>query len=255
MANNTSLKDRMLSYEAVSDIRLTQNLPIIISLNGRGFRKLTSLFDKPYSDKFTEIMCKIMIRLASDISGASFLYCYNDIIVIVVQNKGSNAEAWCDNYIQKMVSIATSLASVLFQSFAKSLNIEIVGEPVFIGKTFILPSVIETINYIIEQQNQASNSALYMACLYELLKRHDVDQSLKILKELNVNERYDLLVNDYDVDLNSLPLSFWRGIGCYRAPKLVKSPAGEQVKSKLLVNDELPFFHKDATFLSNILNG
>ena len=51
-----SLKERFSSYEAIGDAKLPKRLPVIIVLNGRGFRKTTSLLEKPHSDLYTEMM-------------------------------------------------------------------------------------------------------------------------------------------------------------------------------------------------------
>jgi len=249
-----SLKDRVFAYEDISDYKLTRKLPVIINLNGRGFRKTTSLMKKPFSKEFIEIMGQTLVRLASEIEGAVLLYSFNDEINIVCRNdQNIETEAWYDNNIQKIVSATASIASISFFASSQLEGIKLLGEPIFLAKTFILPSLTETINYLIAKQHQASHTAISMACFYELLKKHNVDKVLKIMKNLTIDEKYDLLIKECDIDLNSYPLAFWRGIACYRAPKLIKTQFGDEMKNKLTINDELPFFNKDHSFLFDIL--
>lgn len=249
-----TLKDRVFAYEEISDFKLTRRLPVIITLNGRGFRKTTSLLEKPFSKEFSSVMGQTLIRLASEIEGAVFLYSFNDEINVVCKNdQNLETEAWYDNNVQKIVSAAASIASISLYDAANKADVKLLGNPVFLAKAFIVPSLTETINYLIAKQHQASHTAISMACFYEMLKKHSADKVLKILKHLSVEEKYDLLIKDCDVDLQSYPLAFWRGIACYRTPKLVTTSYGEEMKNKLIIDDDLPFFNKEQIFLANVL--
>lgn len=249
-----TLKERVLAYEDVSDFKLTRKLPVIINLNGRGFRKTTSVLQKPYSEEFVAVMGQTLIRLASEIEGAVLVYSFNDEISIICRNdQNLDSEAWYDNSIQKIISASASIASIALFTAAQTQNIKLLGDPVFLGKAFIVPSITETINYLIAKQHQASHTAISMACFYELLKKYSAEKVLRITKTLTVDEKYDLLMKECDVDLQSYPLAFWRGIACYRTPKLIKTTFGDEIKNKLTIDDELPFFNKDQVFLNNIL--
>src|SRR5271165_5084919 len=175
-----SLKERIYGYENISNFLLTPKLPLIISLNGRGFRKLTSMAKKPYDEVFAKLMGQTMIRLMSEIEGTVFAYSFNDEIHIVSRNdKTLDSECWYNNDVQRIVSAAASMASISLYDAACKNNIELLGNPVFLGKTFILPSITETINYLIAKQHKASQTAISMACFYELLKtnKYDADKT------------------------------------------------------------------------------
>jgi len=247
-----SLKDRVFAYEAVSDFKLTGKLPIVISLNGRSFRKTTSLSIKPYDPLFAKTMGQTLIKLASDIEGSVFLYAFNDEIVIVCRND-RQVGCWYDNYIQPIISASASIASISFLTAAQNNGLKLLGDPVFLGKVFIIPSFTEVVNYLIAKQNIASNTAISMACFYELLKKYDPDKVSEILQNLTIDEKYTLLQNECNVKINNYPLSFWRGFACYRVPKRIKSEYGDEVRYKLIIDDELPFFSKEQDFLANII--
>jgi tRNA(His) 5'-end guanylyltransferase len=249
-----TLKDRVFGYAEISDFKLTRKLPVVITLNGRSFRKLTSLLPKPYCKDFTALMGQTAIRLASEIEGATFIYSFNDEINIVCRNdQNLETEAWYDNNIQRICSASASIASVSLLAAAQKENIKLLGDPVFLAKVFVIPSWTEVINFLIAKQHEASHTAISMACFYELLKKYSADKVLKIVKNLTIEDKYDLLTKECEVDLKSFDLAFWRGIACYRTPKLVKTAFGEETKNKLTIDEELPFFNKEQLFLANLL--
>ncbi len=250
-----SLQDRISTYEELADTKLPRKLPVITVLNGRNFRKTTSLLSKPYSEDYVKIMGETLIRLASEIDGTIFLYSFNDEIIIITRNdQHQETEPWYNNHIQKIISVSASLASVSFNSSAHKNNIKLLGEPIFIGKTFIVPNLSETINYLIYKQNQASQIAVSMACFYELLKQFKPEIVLQKLKNKSIDEKYDILFKECNVDLQTLPLSFWRGIAVYREIKLIKTNLNEDFKNKLCINTSLPFFSNDKNLIFDILN-
>lgn len=249
-----SLKDRINNYEQITDYYLLKKLPIIITLNGRGFKKTTSFLKKPYDDGFLKLIQETIIKLLSDIEGAVFAYSFNDEINIVCKNDQTiNTEAWYNNNIQKIASASASIASIAFYNSALKNNIKLLGDPVFIAKVFAVPNLIEVNNYLIAKQNECSNIAISMLCFYELLKNNNAKRVAEILKDLSGEEKYNLLINDFKIDPTSYPLSFWRGIACYRVPKHIKTDYGLELKYKLTINDQLTLFHKDQSFLQNIL--
>lgn len=250
MFSPDNLKDRVLSYELNSTYKLTQKLPVIITLNGRSFRKLTSLLEKPYAEGYSNVMGQVLIKLASEIEGATLCYSFNDEINIICRNDRTlDTEAWYGNDVQKIASAASSIASVAFQSAAAKKGVKLLGEPTFLAKVFIVPSITESINYLVSKQIQASHTAISMACFYELLKKYEPEKVLKSLNGLSIDEKYELLTNECGISLQDYDLAFWRGMACYRVPKVFD----EEVKYKLTINDELPFFTKDQHFLNNIL--
>ena len=50
------LVDRINTYISNTNYRLLNKVPVIISVNGRSFSKITTLLDKPYSNKFAEAL-------------------------------------------------------------------------------------------------------------------------------------------------------------------------------------------------------
>ena len=247
----SSLKQRIDSYQQVSDYKLLNKLPIIITVNGKNFFKLTSLLDKPYSDLFAEAMYSTTMKLCSEIEGAVFAYQHNDEIVIIARNDQSlETEAWYDNKIQKIASATASIATFNFQNFALANDLGIIGDSIFTSSVFSVPNISEVINTIIYYQQFNFHKSIQFACFYELLKKYDKNTIKDMLTGLSIDEKINLLYQETNIEFNSYPLIFRRGAACYKIPKITDHG---NVKNKWIINSELPIFTKDQSFLSNIL--
>ena len=58
--SNIKLKDRINSYQEISDHKLMARVPLVITINGRAFSKGTELLDKPYCQKFSECILQLL---------------------------------------------------------------------------------------------------------------------------------------------------------------------------------------------------
>ncbi len=244
------LKDRIDSYQEASDYKLINRLPIVININGRSFSKLTSLLDKPYCPKFAECILSTMLRVCTEVEGAVFAYQHNDQIVVVARNDQSQETApWYDNKVQKIASVTASIATMHFNKCAEAIDLNLMGDPVFISQVFAVPSLGEAVNTMIHKQQQNFHVSIQAACFYELLKKYDKNTIKDMLSGLSIDEKIDLLRQEASVDFNEYPLVFRRGSACYKTPKVLEDGT---MKNKWAVNPDLPIFTKDQSFLSNI---
>lgn len=245
-----TLRERVDSYEEPTNLKLIRKLPVITILNGRSFKKITSLLPKPFASEFMELMCATMVKLSQEMDGTIFSYSFNDEIVIISRNDQSiETGAWYDNNVQKIVSASASIATLEFNRIARLNDVQLFGDPVFIAKTFIVPNAMEAINTLISKQQQAFHSALHMTCFYELLKKHDIDTVRQTLMEKTAAAKAEILSEECGVEFNALSLPFRRGMAVYRIPTLVD---GDEVRNKLMVDLEIPLFTKNHDFLGNI---
>lgn len=248
--SNIKLKDRIGSYQESSDYKLLNRVPLIISINGRGFAKSTELLDKPYCPKFAECILSTTLRLCNEVEGALFAYQHNDEIVLVARNDQSPDTApWYDNRLQKICSITSSIATLHFNKCASAIDLNLIGEPVFTSQVFVVPNIMEAINTMVHKQQQNFHTSIQFASFYELLKKYDKHNIKEMLAGLSVDEKIDLLHQECGVDFNNYPLPFRRGAACYKVPKV--SDDGT-MKNKWSVHLDLPIFTKDQSFLSNI---
>lgn len=249
--SHIKLKDRIESYRDMSNYKLLNRLPIIISINGRSFSKVTSLLDKPYCNKFAECMLAVTLKLCNDIEGAIFAYHHNDEILILVRNDQTpETMPWFDNKIQKISSTIASMTTLYFNTYAAKVDLNLLGDAIFSAHTFAVPNVMEATNSIIYSQQNNFHSSIQFACFYELLKKsYDKNAIKEMLAGLSIDEKIDLLNQECNIDFNQYNLSFRRGAACYKVPKII----GDVTKHKWIINPELPIFTKEQSFLSNII--
>jgi tRNA(His) 5'-end guanylyltransferase len=246
---SNKLKDRIEGYQAVTDYKLLNRVPIIICVNGRGFSKVTQLLDKPYCSKFAECILSTMLRLCTDVEGALFSYQHNDEIVIVTRNdQGPETNPWYDNKLQKICSVTSAVATMHFNECASTLKLNVTGDPIFTSQVYAVPTIGEAVNTLIYKQQQNFYSAIQSACIYELIKKYDKNAIKDMLSGLNVDEKIDLLSQECNVNFNDYPVSFRRGVAAYKVPKVT----GDSTRNKWYLNPEPPIFTKDQSFLSNI---
>lgn len=247
--SNVKLKDRIDSYQESSDYKLLNKVPLVISINGRAFSKLTSLLDKPHCIKFSECILSTMLRMCTEIEGAIFAYQHNDEIIILLRNDQSlETNPWYDNKLQKICSATASIATLHFNNCAAAIDLNLLGEPIFTSQVFPVPNIMEAINTIVYKQQHNFHTSIQFACFYELLKKYDKNTIKEMLSGLSTDEKIDLLHQECNIDFNEYPVSFRRGTSCYKVPKVINGT----MKNKWTINSELPIFTKDQSFLTNI---
>ena len=118
----SDLGDRMKRYESVSKTRLTTRTPVIIRIDGKAFHTFTRGLKKPFDDILIETMQETMKFLCENIQGCVLGYTQSDeISLLLVDYKNLNSCAWFDNEVQKICSVAASMATLRFNSIFRSL--------------------------------------------------------------------------------------------------------------------------------------
>lgn len=251
--SNLKLRDRVENYSENCNFKLMNRVPLIITVNGRSFSKVTSLLDKPFSIPFAESMYSTLIRLSQEIDGATLGYSYNDEIVIVVRNdQNLDTVAWYDNSVQKVASVVSSIATLHFSNFISSIDLNLMSDPVFITNVYTVPNITEAINVMVCKQQNAFQTAVQQACLYEMLSKYDKSSIKEMIAGLTNDEKINLLYEETGVDFNDYPSAFKRGVACYRSPMPVQFEGTETVKNKWIINTEIPIFTQEHSFLSQI---
>lgn len=252
-----SLKERMSSYEELTDTKLISKLPVITVVNGRSFKKTTSLIAKPYSQKFMDAMCALMVKMFQEIDGTVIGYCFNDEIVLISRNDYNiNTMPYCSNNIQKIVSTISSVATIEFHKILQNTNINILGDATFTCKSFAVPNINEAVNLLVYKQQQSLNISLYLSCFYELIKKYNIEDVKESLINKSVQERLDLLMDMSNIDFNNYSLPFRAGALAYRVPKVINTPGGSEIRAKVIIDQKVPLFSKDQELIHNvIMNG
>lgn len=105
-------------YESTPKIHLMHRCPVAIRIDGRAFHTFTKGFQKPFDDILMKSMQETMQYLCENIQGCVFGYTQSDeITLILVDYKNLTSTAWFDYDVQKVCSIAASMATIAFNKF------------------------------------------------------------------------------------------------------------------------------------------
>jgi tRNA(His) 5'-end guanylyltransferase len=244
-----SLGDRLKSnYEDRAKTFLPRRMPLILRLDGKAFHTYTRRMTKPYDAKLHELMCETTKYLMEEIQAAQIGYTQSDEISIFVHDyKRLNSDAWFDKNVQKIVSVAASIAASFFSLNSHKLFEDLdIGEPLvndckiahFDCRAFVLPEA-ELCNYFIWRQQDATRNSIQMLA-----------QSLYSQKELNNKNTSELqeLTFQKGKNWNDVETKFKRGSCVY------KIPDPENIgRTKMHIDYEIPIFTQDRDFINKYL--
>lgn len=221
MPDKTSLGTRMKeNYENRAKQYLTRRTPVIIRIDGKAFHTYTKGLKKPFDEGLIEDMQETTKFLCENIQGCKMGYTQSDEISLVVTDYDKlETSAWFDYNVQKMTSIAASLATAkfnqlrlyrdtlgkvttIFKPRARQVVVENMTSSTTIGCTtlaffdarvFNIPKE-EVLNYLIWRQRDAEKNSISMLAqsLYsqkELHQKHsDNMQEMCFQKGFNWND-------------------------------------------------------------------
>ena len=121
MPVNDELGKRMKeNYEQIPKTKLMRRTPVIIRIDGKAFHTFTRGFKRPFDGVLGYAMCKTMEYLCEHIQGCIFGYTQSDEITLVLSDyRKLNSDAWFGYEVQKMCSIAASMATMAFNRYFK----------------------------------------------------------------------------------------------------------------------------------------
>ena len=126
MPVNDELGTRMKTYyEQVPKTRLVRRMPVAIRIDGKAFHTFTRGFQKPFDEVLGNAMIRTMNYLCKNIQGCVFGYTQSDeITLLLIDYQKLDTSAWFDYEVQKMCSIAASMATMEFnRAFADEVEI------------------------------------------------------------------------------------------------------------------------------------
>lgn len=266
MMDKTSLGDRMKqNYEQRSKIKLTRRMPVILRLDGVAFHTYTKGMDRPFEHLLMMLMWETTRKLCEKIQGATFAYQQSDEISIFLKDYNKlSTDAWFDFNVQKMCSVAASMATRIFSDevnesfnekniddFARVFNIPAdIAEGVksdgqeklfkrqayFDCRAFNVPKE-EVTNYFVWRQQDATRNSIQM-----------VGQSFFSPKELHgksCEDIQEMLWREKKINWNNCLTCEKRGIAAYRKKD------GE--RSAFVVDNNIPVFTQDREFVEKWL--
>ena len=126
MPINDELGSRMKNYyESIPKTKLMRRTPVAIRIDGKAFHTFTRGFAKPFDEVLGNAMVRTMEYLCRNIQGCVFGYTQSDeITLLLIDYQTFETDAWFDYEVQKMCSIAASMATMAFNKFfAEEMNV------------------------------------------------------------------------------------------------------------------------------------
>ena len=227
-------------YETVPKTKLMRRTPVAIRLDGKAFHTFTRGFQKPFDEVLGVAMRKTMKYLCENIQGCVLGYTQSDeITLILVDYQKLNTAAWFDYEVQKMCSIAASMATMAFNKF-------FIEEVAFWqSRTFPRDylgyntgAISETYITLLETYSKATDKgAMFDARVFNIPKeevanllywrqldatRNSIQMvgqanfSHKELHEVSCNEIQNKLLTEKNINWNDFPTHLKRGSCCIK---------------------------------------
>lgn len=254
-------------YEQIPKTKLMRRCPVAIRIDGKAFHTFTRGFQKPFDEVLIKSMQETMKHLCENIQGCVLGYTQTDeITLILVDYKKLTSSAWFDYEVQKICSIAASMATMAFNKFFKKnvenyyksftdyipspldLNVGSAYETaiekgaMFDARCFNIPKE-EVTNLIYWRQLDASRNSIQMV--------GQANFSHKELQNKSCNDIQDMLMTQKNINWNDLPTYQKRGSCCVRN-KIVIESDGVMVTAQLrdtsksenewIIDTEIPIF-------------
>lgn len=239
-----TLGDRMKRYEEVQQGRLLRRTPVIIRLDGKAFHTFTRGLVKPWDEDLSNAMVNTMVECCDQIQGAIFGYTQSDEISILLQDWATfDTDGWYDYKVQKIVSVAASLATATFnRSFSRPDG----KLALFDARVFNVPHT-DVNNYFVWRQGDAVRNSISGLAQSKF--------SHKALQGKNASQMQDMLHAEFGINWNDTPTRYKRGIA-YRETMRLATTNGEDLLS-LLTNEvdlEIPTFSQDRAYVEDHLD-
>ncbi len=198
-----SLGDRMKkNYENVTRTFLPRRTYTIIRLDGKAFHTFTKGLNKPWDDDFITLMDGVTDYLCKNIQGAKFGYTQSDEISILMTDFDNlETDSWFGGNIQKIVSVAASMATFVFNTgMINSGEKKFEGKvALFDARTFTIPMESEVVNYFVWRQQDAIRNSVQMLAqsLYSQTQLNGLNRSMLIKKCLEKGHDWNDLKSGY----------------------------------------------------------
>ena len=229
-------------YEQIPKTKLMRRCPVAIRIDGRAFHTFTRGFQKPFDEVLIKSMQETMKYLCENIQGCVLGYTQSDeITLILVDYKKLTSSAWFDYKIQKICSIAASMATMafnnIFSKYVKEFDLELAYNDngidteenrklweiykkainkgaMFDARCFNIPKE-EVTNLVYWRQLDASRNSIQMV--------GQANFSHKELQNKSCNDIQDMLMTQKGINWNDLPTYQKRGSCCVRNKIVIES--------------------------------
>ena len=272
-----SLGDRMKeNYENRAKTYLVRRMPVIIRLDGKAFHTFTKGLKKPYDEIFHNTMNATMKYLCENIQGCKLGYTQSDEITLLLTDYDTlTTDAWFDYNVQKMCSVAASMATLAFNkalerlvdkyefdmcgivdyrkdeeafNYSENLRVAVRKGAMFDARCFNIPKE-EVTNCLVWRQQDATRNAIQML--------GQCNFSHKELHGKSCNDIQDMLMLQKGINFNDMPTEFKRGVCCIKEEYYPEPMPGYEdcevdatsVRTHWVLDKEIPIFTQDRNYV------
>ena len=112
---SNELEVRMKAHEVVFKNFVKPHVPVVIRIDGKAFHTFTRGLAKPLDETVTQAMLATVKYLCANIQNCKLGYTQSDeISLLLVDYERPESEQWFSGNVQKMVSVAASMATLAF---------------------------------------------------------------------------------------------------------------------------------------------
>lgn len=251
-------------YEQIPKTKLMRRLPVAIRIDGKAFHTFTRGFQKPFDEVLIKSMQETMKYLCENIQGCVLGYTQSDeVTLILIDYKKLTSSAWFDYEVQKICSIAASMATMAFNKFfrdnvgdylyenyddqyladyIKILQNAVDKGAMFDARCFNIPKE-EVTNLVYWRQLDASRNSIQMVgqtCF-----------SHKELQNKSCNDIQDMLMTQKGINWNDLPTYQKRGSCCVRNKIVIETDSvmataqlrdSSKSENEWIIDTDIPIF-------------
>ena len=238
--DRSDLAERMKDYEKRNRYYLQRRMPVILRLDMRTGHSFTKGFERPFDEVFIKSMQETAKYLCENIQNCKLSYQQsNEITLLLVDYDKLNTDCFFDYRVDKLCSIAASMATMAFNKFfaenvyftdkfdehgniidkeyisIHAAHVKAIEKgAMFDARCFNIPKE-EVTNLIYWRQLDASRNSIQMV--------GHANFSHKELQNKSCNDIQDMLMLQKGINWNNLPAYQKRGSCCVRNKIVIES--------------------------------
>ena len=238
MVQGNDLGIRMKGYEHVTRTKLLPRTPAIVRVDGKAFHSFTRGCTKPFDKNIGNAMDSAAVALMSEVQNARLAYVQSDeISVLMVDFATLYTQPWLGGNIQKMCSVAGSIAAVAFTiAYANhtldrgGIQMRDIKRAHFDGRVFMLPES-EVCNYFLWRMQDATRNAIQMVARAHF--------SHKECHKLSCDQLQEKLFQERQINFNDTETRWKRG---------------RVIAASGAIDNEIPIFTQDREYIEKFLS-
>lgn len=264
MPVNDELGRRMKDfYETIPKTKLMRRTPVAIRIDGKAFHTFTRGMKRPFDDILIETMQQTMKYLCENIQGCVLGYTQSDeITLILIDYQKLTSCAWFDYEVQKMCSVAASMATMAFNrlfrenfnkydldnqlDYAKTLFNKL-DSAMFDARCFNIPKE-EVANLIYWRQLDATRNSIQMVGQANFSQRE--------LHGKSCNKIQDMLMLEKNINWNDFPAYQKRGSCCIKQEYAYPDEfmQTQQWSTRWIIDKDIPIFkNEDRKYIEDLI--